>query len=313
MAGMPHFGGAIAMDVVTGAFSYTGQYITRRLLSAGREVRTLTGHPRPDHPLADRVTAVPYHFDQPDRLAESLHGVDTLYNTYWVRFPHRHLNYDVAVRNTLLLIRAAADAGVRKMVHVSIINPSEESRYAYFRGKARVEHAIRESGLAYTILRPTVVFGREDILINNIAWMIRTFPAFLMPGSGDYLLQPIYVEDLAGLAVAAGADSNSAVLDAAGPQIFTYRELVLRIAGRIGRKIFLLPAPLPLTYGLACILGALVHDVVLTYEEMQALATSVLYSFAPPAGITRFDDWLADHYDELGRKYRSELARHFEN
>src|SRR5262245_36317831 len=132
------------IDVVTGSFSYTGQYITRKLLATGREVRTLTGHPQPSHPLADQIAAFPYHFEDPDRLTESLRGADTLYNTYWVRFPYGHLNYEVGVRNLITLIRAAVRAGIRKIVHVSIINPSEDSPYAYFRGKARVEKAILE-------------------------------------------------------------------------------------------------------------------------------------------------------------------------
>ena len=300
------------IDVVTGSFSYTGQHITRRLLASGRQVRTLTGHRRPEHPLSDRVTAFPYDFERPDRLIESLRGADTLYNTYWIRFPRGHLNYDVGVRNLLLLIQAAVQAGIRKIVHISIINPSEESPYGYFRGKARVERAVQESGLQYTILRPTVVFGPEDILINNIAWMVRTFPVFVMPGTGDYLLQPVYVEDLADLAVAAGASSGSETVDAVGPQILTYRELVGRIAGALGRNISVIGAPIPVAYALARLLGYLVHDVVLTYEEIAALANSVLYSVRQPTGVTRFDEWLDGYKDHLGRAYRSELNRHFE-
>ncbi|HEY1341880.1 MAG TPA: NAD(P)H-binding protein [Bryobacteraceae bacterium] len=296
-------------DVVTGAFSYTGRYITRRLLDAGREVRTLTGHRRPEDPLSGRVEAHPYSFDEPARLVETLRGADTLYNTYWVRFPHGRLNYDVAVRNLLMLIHAAAEAGVRKIVHVSIINPSEDSPYAYFRGKARVERAIRESGLEYTILRPTVVFGPEDILVNNIAWMVRTFPVFVMPGSGDYLLQPIYVEDLAELATAA----PNGIVDAVGPQILTYREMVERIVAAVGRHVALAPAPLPVAYGLGWAMGRFLHDVVLTYEEVAALANSLLYSTCPPTGSTRFDQWLTANGGGLGLRYRSELARHFRN
>jgi uncharacterized protein YbjT (DUF2867 family) len=303
---------ASAIDVVTGSFSYTGQYITRRLLAAGRQVRTLTGHPQPAHPLAGHLAVFPYNFDQPEALVESLRGADTLYNTYWVRFPHGPLNYDVAVRNLLVLIQAAVRAGVRKIVHVSIIRPSETSPYAYFRGKAQVESAIRESGLPYTILRPSVVFGPEDILINNIAWMLRALPVFLMPGSGDYLIQPIYVEDLAGLAVGAGGGARSEVLDAVGPQIFTYRELVQRIAEAIGKKRPLVAAPARLVYGLGRILGRFVHDTVLTYEEVLALMGSTLYSVQPPTGATRFDDWLAAHKEQVGREYRSELKRHFD-
>ena len=299
------------IDIVTGAFSYTGQYITRGLLAAGRGVRTLTGHPRESGGLAGRVEVFPYDFEHPERLVGSLRGADTLYNTYWVRFPHGRLNYDVAVRNLLVMIRAAVQAGIRKIVHVSVINASEDSPYAYFRGKARVERAIRESGLPFTILRPTVVFGPEDILINNIAWMARTFPVLVMPGSGDYLLQPVYVEDLAALASAAGASAASEVIDAVGPQILTYRELVERIAGAVGRKIPVVPAPLWMAYGLGRVLGWYVRDVVLTYEEVAALANSVLYSVRMPTAATRFDDWLSGYKGQLGREYRSELKRHF--
>lgn len=298
-------------DVVTGSFSYTGQYITRKLLASGRKVRTLTGHPSPSHPLASQVAAFPYDFEHPDLLAESLSEADTLYNTYWVRFPHGGLNYDAAVRNLRILIHAAVRAGIRKIVHISIINPSEDSPFAYFRGKAEVERAVQESGLAYTILRPTVVFGPEDILINNIAWMVRTFPVFMMPGAGDYRIQPIYVEDLAEIAVRAGPSAESEVLDAAGPEIFTYRELVEQIAQEIGRRVLLTEAPAAVVYGLGTILGWFLHDVVLTYEEIIALKDGVLYSVLPPIGTARLSEWLYSHKDRLGREYRSEITRHF--
>jgi uncharacterized protein YbjT (DUF2867 family) len=298
-------------DVVTGSFSYTGQYITRRLLASGRKVRTLTGHPRPSHPLASQVTAFPYNFEHADRLSESLRGCDTLYNTYWVRFPHGTLNYDAEVRNLQILIQAAVRAGIRKIVHTSIINPSEESPYAYFRGKAQVERLIQESGLAYTILRPTVVFGPEDILINNIAWMVRTFPVFMMPGSGEYRIQPIHVEDLASIAVRAGASIDSEILDATGPEMFTYRGLIERIARELGRRVLLAETPAAIVYGLGAMLGWFLDDVVLTYEEIIALKEGILYSALPPTGTTRLSEWLASHKDGLGREYRSEIKRHF--
>ncbi|HUJ22953.1 MAG TPA: NAD(P)H-binding protein [Bryobacteraceae bacterium] len=299
------------VDVVTGSFSYSGQYITRKLLLAGRQVRTLTGHPQPDHPLAGQVRAFAYHFHQPDRLAETLEGADTLYNTYWVRFPHGGLNYEVAVENSRVLFQAAVRAGIRKIVHVSIINPAEDSPYAYFRGKACVERALRESGLAHTILRPTVVFGPEDILINNIAWMLRTFPIFLLPRSGDSLIQPIYVEDLAQLAVTAAASSSCDVIDAVGPETFSYRELVRFIAQCLGRSVPLVRAPVPVVYALGRAMGWFVRDVILTYEEILALADGLLHSVRPPTGATSLRDWLAAEKDRVGCQYRSELRRHF--
>jgi NADH dehydrogenase len=300
-----------ATDVVTGAFSYSGQYITRRLLAAGRDVRTLTGHPDPTHPLAGRVAAHPYNFHDPDRLVASLRGADTLYNTYWVRFPHGGQTYDTAVANLRTLIGAAARAGMRKIVHTSIINPAENSPYAYFRGKAAVERIIRESGLRYTILRPTVVFGPEDILINNIAWMLRKFPVFLMPGDGSYRIQPIHVEDLARLAARAGATATSEIIDASGPEVLTYREMVESVGKVMNRRVILAPAPAALVYAAGAAIGWFLRDVILTYEEILALKDGILYSAQPATGTTSLSQWLEQNAATLGRRYRSEVARHF--
>ena len=299
------------IDVVTGSFSYTGRYITRRLIASGRQVRTLTGHPCPADPMAGRVPAFAYDFTHPECMIECLSGAHTLYNTYWVRFPYGRLNYDVAVQNLQALIEAAVRAGTRKLVHISIVNASEDSPYAYFRGKAQVERAIRESGLAYTILRPTLIFGPEDILVNNIAWMTRTFPVFLMAGSGDYLVQPIHVEDLARLAVDAGLTPTSEILDVAGPELLSYRELVEQVAAHVGRNVRLVTAPPCLVYWAAAVMGRVLDDTVLTYEELLALKDGVLYSTRPPKGTIRIREWLAAYGDRLGREYRSELRRHF--
>ena len=88
-------------------------------------------------------------------------------------------------------------------MHISITNPSLDSPLPYFRGKAILEKEIRASGISHAIVRPTVLFGKEDILINNITYLLRRLPVFAIPGSGDYRLQPIYVEDLAEIAVEA--------------------------------------------------------------------------------------------------------------
>ena len=188
-------------DVVTGAFGYTGKYITRRLLAAGREVRTLTGHPHRPDPFGGRVQIAPLDFRNLVGLVESLRGASVLYNSYWVRFSHGRVTFDDAVANSKILIQAAREAGIRKIVHISIANPSLDSHLPYYAGKAKVEKAIFDSGLPYAILRPIVIFGKADILINNIAWFVRHFPVFAIPGSGEYEIQPIFVEDMADLAV----------------------------------------------------------------------------------------------------------------
>src|SRR5260221_4438566 len=220
------------VHAVTGAFGYSGKYIAHRLLEAGEEVITLTNSLDRPNPFGERVKAYPFHFDDPTALAASLRGVSTLYNTYWVRFNHKTFNHDMAIANTLTLFAAARAAGVRRIVHVSITNPDPGSHLAYFKGKARLEQALIESGISYAILRPAVLFGKEDILINNIAWMLRRFPAFGVFGDGKYCLQPIYVDDLAQIAVEQGQRQENCIVQAIGPETFTYRELVKTI-GRI--------------------------------------------------------------------------------
>ena len=128
--------------VITGAFSYTGKYATRILLSRGYQICTLTYHPERPNGFGDRVTAFPYNFDRPDELRRSLEGASTLINTYWVRFPHGGSTFETAVLNSRTLIQAAKDAGVRRIVHVSIANPSNDSPLGYYKGKAQVEQAV---------------------------------------------------------------------------------------------------------------------------------------------------------------------------
>lgn len=297
------------IQAVTGAFGYSGKYITQRLLAEGQPVITLTNSLHRENPFGEQVAAFPFHFDEPGKLAASLRGVKVLYNTYWVRFNHKTFVHETAVTNTLALFKAAQEAGVERIVHVSITNPSLDSPLEYFNGKARLEQALMASGLSYAILRPTVLFGKEDILINNIAWMLRKFPVFGVFGDGAYRLQPIYVDDLAKLAVEQGQAQENAIIDAIGPETFTYRELVTEIGRIIGRKRPLFSMPPTLGYAVGSLVGKLVDDVIVTREEIEGLMADLLYVDSPPAGDTRLTEWAERHKETLGRRYTSELAR----
>ncbi len=297
------------LHVVTGAFGYSGKVIAARLLDAGHQVRTLTNSLRRLSPFGDRVEARPLSFDDPARLVESLRGAAVLYNTYWVRFDHGSFNHALAVSNTLALFAAARRAGVRRVVHVSITNPSEDSALGYFRGKAQLERVLKESGLSYAILRPAVLFGREDILVNNIAWMLRHLPVFGVFGSGRYRLQPIHVDDFAALAVAQGRQECNGIVDAIGPETFAYRDLVAQLGDIIGARRPIVSVPPALGYLAAAGLGVLLRDVVLTRDEIAGLMADLLVTDSPPAGQTRLTDWARANADVLGRRYASELAR----
>ena len=231
------------LNVVTGAFGFTGKYITRRLLAEGKRVLTLTGHPHRDNPFGDRVSVAPFNFDDPEALAASLRGASVLFNSYWVRFPRGRVTYELAVANSETLIQAAKRAGVRRIVHISIANPSKDSPFPYYRGKAMVEEAIVDSGIPHAILRPTVIFGTEGILINNIAWLLRRLPAFAVPGSGNYRLQPVYVEDVADMAVRAAEGDANTVVDAAGPEVYSFNDLVRLLANAVGSRALVVHLP----------------------------------------------------------------------
>ncbi|MBI4483805.1 MAG: NAD(P)H-binding protein [Acidobacteria bacterium] len=301
------------LNIVTGAFGYAGRYIAQRLLERGERVKTLTGHPlRPD-PFNGRVLAVPFHFDRPAELTRSLEGASTLYNTYWVRFAYKQTTFDRAIQNTLALFQAARDAGVGRVVHVSITKAREDSPLPYFRGKAILERALRESGLSYAILRPAVLFGHDDILVNNIAWCLRTFPTFVIPGSGNYKVQPIHVEDLAEMAVHSGHERTDSVADAVGPETYSYEKLVRLMAQAIGSKSHIVHVAPALALALAKAIGLIVRDVLLTREEIDGLMAGLLASDGPPTAKTRFTDWLKQNANTLGRRYASELARHYQS
>ncbi len=303
---MPEF------QAVTGAFGFTGRYITRLLLNEGIKVVTLTSKPPHLNPFGDQVVVYPYHFDRPNALAASLRNVDTLYNTYWVRFNYRDITYERAIANTYKLIEAASKAGVRRFVHISITNPSLDSPFPYFRGKALVEQAIQQSGLSFAILRPSVIFSDQDILLNNIAYFLRRFPIFIIPGSGQYALQPVYVEDLARLAIAAANSNENLILDAIGPERFTFNELVNLIATNVHSRAKILHLPPYLTLMFARLLKVIVKDVVLTRDELAGLMAGLLISDQPPSAQTSYRQWLAKNVDHYGVSYASELKRHYQ-
>ncbi|HZK72381.1 MAG TPA: NAD(P)H-binding protein [Clostridia bacterium] len=298
-------------DVVTGAFSYTGQFIARRLLAGGRRVRTLTNHPRRPGAEDVDVDIAPLQFTDRAALVESLRGADVLYNTYWVRFRHSGISFGDAVANTRILMAAAAEAGVRKVVHISVSNPSVDSHLDYYAGKARTEEIVRDSGVPWAVVRPTLIFGPGDILINNIAWLLRRMPVFVIPQLGRYQVQPVAGEDVAEIAIWAAGQAENVVVDAAGPEIIAYEELVSSVAVAVGRRPRFLYLPPSLTLFAGDVVGLFVRDVMLTRQELDGLMEELLVSHEAPRGTHRVDDWLLESAESLGRNYASELNRHF--
>ena len=294
---------------VTGAFGYSGKYIAQRLIGRGDEVITLTNSPDRPNPFGDKVRVAGFNFEHPDALQRSLTGIETLINTYWVRFDHPLFTHAQAVANTKVMFEAARRAGVRRIIHVSITRPDRNSPLPYFSGKAQLEEVLIASGVSYHILRPTVLFGKEDVLINNIAWGLRHMPVYGVFGDGKYRLQPIHVDDLAQAAVDATTQTGNAIVDAIGPETYAFRDMVEMIAHRIGVKRPIISMPPAIGYQICRLLGRWKNDVVITREEITGLMEERLYVDSPPLGTTRLSDWVSKHAGTLGQTYTSELAR----
>lgn len=304
--------GDTELDLVTGAFSYSGAYIAERLLEAGRQVRTLTSHPERSHPLRNRVPALRYCFDDAVALSNAFEGVTTLYNTYWVRFERGTATYTGAVENSRALFHAARRAGVRRIVHLSIANPSLECRLPYYRGKAQVEHALAEAGVPFSIVRPTWIFGGEqEILANNIAWILRHLPVFAIPGDGRYPVQPVHVDDLVRICLDAAQAEGDLIVDAAGPEVMSFLELVHAVRRATGSRAPIAHLSPVLMTAVARALGLFLGDVVLTGDEIRGLTDGLLISHHAPLGRIVFTDWLREHNRSLGQAYANELRRHF--
>jgi len=287
------------LNAVTGVFSYTGRAIAEELLARGEAVRSLSRRDAPGDPLRARVDVAPLFAE------ESLAGAHTLYNTYWIRFERDGATFERAVENTIALFRAAERAGVERIVHVSVSNPERARDLPYFAGKLRIEEWLAASGIPHAIVRPTLVFGPEDILVNNIAWILRRVPVFVVP-RGDYGVQPVSVGDVARVCVEA-----EGTVDAAGPERLSFFELVDLVRSAVGSRSRIVRGSPTLTLALVRAANLVLRDVVLTREELAGLRRSLLTSDAPPLGRDGFASWVEQNGHVLGRRYVSELARNF--
>lgn len=298
-------------NVVTGAFSYTGGAIARRLVANGRRVRTLTGHPDRPSPLSGKVEVAPYSFDDRTALIQSLRGASTLYNTYWVRFDRGGVSFARAIENSKMLFGAALEAGVRRIVHVSVTNPSLDSRFPYFKGKALVEMALADSGASYAVVRPTIIFGEGDILMNNVAWLLRRLPVFAIAGDGSYRVRPIHAGDVADVCVGQAGSTDNVTIDAVGPETMTWNEMVAKIRAAVGGRSKIVHVPAPLARAAAAAIGLAVRDVIITDHELAGLMSELACTDGPATGDTSFSKWVVEQGPSLGRRYASEVIRHF--
>ena len=295
--------------VITGALGYTGKVVAEQLIERAIPLRTLTNSPNRPNPFGDAIDIKPLSFDNPDALAHSLDGAAVLYNTYWVRFNHKLFTFEQAVTNTKILFEAAKRAGVGRIVHVSILHADEADDLGYYKGKHELEEALVETGIPHSIIRPGVLFGRSDILVNNIAWVLRRMPIFGVFGDGSYRLRPLHVEDMATLLVEHANMSGDITVDAVGPEGFSYIELVRTLAEILQVRRPIMRIPSPIAFACSKLLNPFVKDVIITKEEVKGLMRGLLDSENPSTGTIKLTQWAKEHRDTLGYRYASEVGR----
>ena len=298
------------LHVVTGAFGYSGRWIAHRLLEEGHQVRTLTNAIGRDDPFNGEVEVHSLDFDDHVRLVESLRGAKVLYNTYWVRYnhPRRNFEHGIAVENSRRLFDAAAEAGVERIVHLSVAHPHKAPDWTYFRGKVAVEKILNESDYSFAILRPTVLFGGgRNVLINNIAWMLRKFPVFGVFGMGNYPIQPVHVKDVARVAVEQGRFRKNVTIDVTGPEKFRYKDYIGLMAKSMGLRRLIIPMPSIFGWIFGKLLGVFLQDLVITRAEIKGLKRGLMASDEEPRGVLKFSEWIAEHGSEFGNRYQNDL------
>jgi NADH dehydrogenase len=298
------------LHVVTGAFGYTGRWIAHHLLENGERVQTLTNAIGRDDPFDGQVEIHPLNFENREALVESLRGADVLYNTYWVRYNHhsKSFDHDIATENCKIIFEAAIEAGVRRIVHFSVAHPKLAPRWSYFRGKVVSEKSLRDCGISYAIIRPTVLFGGDrNILVNNIAWILRYIPVFGLFGWGNYPIQPVHVSDVARIAIELGALNEDITRDATGPDTFLYKDFIKLIARNMGVRRLIVPLPPTIGWMTGRVMGFFLKDMVITRAEIRGLMRGLVASDEEPLGTISFSEWVAENGLVLGRRYNNDL------
>jgi uncharacterized protein YbjT (DUF2867 family) len=237
---------------LAGGSGFIGRAIARRLVAGGIHVRVLTRNPesaraRLNLPGVEFVSA---DIGNPASLLQALGEANAIvdaiqFDGYPVENPRRGLTFErVDYGGVLALVDAAKQSGVDRFIYISGAAADEKSAHPGFRAKGRAERAIRESGLTYTIFRPSLIYGPEDKVVNGLARALRFAPIFGVPGTGRQKVQPVLVDDLAAcVTLALSGRGHNRTYEIGGPELMTFDEMmrVIMDASRHRRPLFHIP------------------------------------------------------------------------
>jgi NADH dehydrogenase len=227
------------MILVTGGTGFIGRTLVHHLISSGQEVRTLLRPSKtsPHLPRGIAVDAAVSSLLDERSLRAALRGVDTIFHLAGnERHSSRARLQEVDIQGTQVLVEAASQAGVKHILYVSHLGADQNSAFPVLKAKGLAEHAIIQSGVPYTVLRSSILFGPGDQFTTGIARLLRSWPGpFLLPGDGSSLVQPLWIEDLvACLLIALDAPTMmNQVISVGGVEAMPFRQVVQLIMAKI--------------------------------------------------------------------------------
>ncbi|MBI1404649.1 MAG: NAD(P)H-binding protein [Caulobacter sp.] len=266
---------------VFGGTGFIGRQVVRALARKGLRIRVAVRQPGRGYRLrmlgdVGQIEVVQANVRDDASIARALVGAEACVNLVGLLYESGRQRFaDVHAEGAGAVARAAAEAGVRRLVQVSAIGADLDSASRYARTKAEGEAAVREAFPAATIIRPSIVFGQEDSFFNRFGQMAAISPALPLIGGGKTLMQPVYVGDVAAAVAMAAADDGYAgqTFELGGPAVYSFRDLMSFILTETGRARILAPVPLPLAQlmGLAGDVVALLLPPPITRDQVELL------------------------------------------
>jgi len=256
------------MVLVTGGTGFVGGNLIRELLCGPRPVRCLVRDPRKAEPLRKAGCEL-VRGDVTD-LSTVLHAVtpevDTVIHLVGILMQSASATFtDTHVTGTRNVVAACRGRGVERYLHMSALGTRVNAASEYHRTKWEAEEIVRSSGLAYTIFRPSVIFGAGDRFTNPLARAIKLSPVVLVPGDGDNLMQPVFIKDVVAAYVRSIEmdEARGRVFELGGPEAMTFDALIDAVAASLGRRRFKAHLPMGLMR-----LGASLMEAVLSHPPI---------------------------------------------
>ncbi len=270
------------MILITGATGYIGRHLVARLISQGERPRCLVRDIQRARGIlpADKVELVQGDTTLPDVLADAVQGVDTIVHTAFITADRKQSagnQYEVTnVGGTTNLINAAKQAGVKRIIELSGLGTRPDKPGSYMQGRYLAEKLLIDSGLAWTIIRPSVVFGKDASFIKGLVDLIKASPVVPLIGGGKIMFQPIYVEDVVSIITKILQDperTSGKIYTIGGPGYYSFTDIIDLLLKAQGRNRIKLPTPLPLVG-----IGAAAMEAVLPHPPLTSAAMT-LFSF----------------------------------